>query len=259
MSKYGIKISRPGYDVRNASDVNLVYSSEFFTPKIVRSDMFQAGNTAHGLGYTPCFMHPLILADGLFDVVSVDDTNVSVFWDEIQVVLFSDPFSGSSSTKASGNGVVVNKGTDMAIDDLSVFSKFDTFKVCKTGTLTIEASAETLGFPDYDPESVTYSNTISYDLGYVPIYFPWVTMMGVENIAGSFNVNDELGEQQNWSGSGGNVGELLIIYPTTTGITMWLDRWNYLEGEPTEFPARTITMYVTILYNKQGESFNALA
>lgn len=65
MSDYGVKISRPGYDVLTASDVNLVLSSQFNTLKLVKVVSFSynasrnpsnMGSTAHGISYSPLFM-----------------------------------------------------------------------------------------------------------------------------------------------------------------------------------------------------------
>jgi len=61
---YGIKVSKPGYDATTASSKNLVYSSDFKTPKIYTLGDFSIttdanGNAtsgvAHGLEYAPGF------------------------------------------------------------------------------------------------------------------------------------------------------------------------------------------------------------
>ena len=67
MSKdYGFKISRPGQDVKTASDVNLLMTSKFknFTVStfgtgnvsIANGNYHSDTNVAHGLGYTPAFL-----------------------------------------------------------------------------------------------------------------------------------------------------------------------------------------------------------
>lgn len=61
---YGIKISKPGYDVKTATDNQLVFSSKFDTFRVhsTGTGSFTADGTtktatiAHSLGYTPAFM-----------------------------------------------------------------------------------------------------------------------------------------------------------------------------------------------------------
>lgn len=63
MGDYGIKVSKPGYDVKTAEDKDLVFSSKFFTPRVhvqgSGSITHTGGRTvtiAHNLGYVPMFM-----------------------------------------------------------------------------------------------------------------------------------------------------------------------------------------------------------
>jgi len=56
MANYGIKISKAGYDVKTASDINLIMSSKFNMLKTKMAGTFsEAGTLAHGLGYVPIF------------------------------------------------------------------------------------------------------------------------------------------------------------------------------------------------------------
>lgn len=60
---YGIKISKPGFDVKTANDKDLVFSSKFDTFKVAASGTgsftangaLQIAEIAHSLGYTPAF------------------------------------------------------------------------------------------------------------------------------------------------------------------------------------------------------------
>lgn len=62
MESYGIKISKPGVSVHSAQDSELVFSSEFNTPKLAKVVTLTAtGGGAideieHGLGYAPMFL-----------------------------------------------------------------------------------------------------------------------------------------------------------------------------------------------------------
>lgn len=109
MSKYGIKISRPGYDVDSATDDNLIYSSEFNTPKIFRRIKFtSSGSQAHGLTYPPDFDYYVKNTTsgrtrrgqnyyfGWPATVQVDSTNVYATVSsgvEIYVTLFTNPLN----------------------------------------------------------------------------------------------------------------------------------------------------------------------
>lgn len=102
MSSYGIKVSRPGYDVLSASDENLITSSEFNSPKVVKIIYFSgADTTAHGLGYVPMFDYYTeydtgkwkLNAPGFYDAfttleVEVDDTNITTY-QKTYVILYA--------------------------------------------------------------------------------------------------------------------------------------------------------------------------
>lgn len=55
-TKCGIKISKPGYDVKTCTNDQLVMSSEFNAIKIAHSAAPSAsGSYSHGLGFAPAF------------------------------------------------------------------------------------------------------------------------------------------------------------------------------------------------------------
>jgi hypothetical protein len=66
MGNYGLKISKTGYDVKTATDNNLVFSSSFNTLKAYATgvvtisvnpvDVIDYGSVAHGLSYAPAFL-----------------------------------------------------------------------------------------------------------------------------------------------------------------------------------------------------------
>jgi len=64
MTDYGIKVSRPGYDVKTATPEQLAFSSKYSTFKIHARDSGTVNSAsggglatiAHGLGYTPAFL-----------------------------------------------------------------------------------------------------------------------------------------------------------------------------------------------------------
>ena len=54
MADYGIKISKPGFDVMTCADKDLVFSSKLNTYKVAAIGI-TTGDVAHGLPYTPAF------------------------------------------------------------------------------------------------------------------------------------------------------------------------------------------------------------
>jgi hypothetical protein len=118
MTNYGIKMSKPGVDVKTAADVDLSWSSDFRTLKLYRVIVFTGpGSVTHGLDYPPTFT-ALMRVGGVtmptclgyqelaYSFVSVDDekvytTNPSslhtlpypVNWDRVYVSLFIDPLN----------------------------------------------------------------------------------------------------------------------------------------------------------------------
>ena len=60
MADYGFKVSQAGYDVKTATDLQLVYASKFWSLAAVThaTGTIGGGGTgiAHSLGYTPAFL-----------------------------------------------------------------------------------------------------------------------------------------------------------------------------------------------------------
>ncbi len=109
MSDYGIKMSKPGVDVKTASDKDLSWSSDFKTFKVYKTvKITSVGTTAHGLNYAPAFIAfrqedtPVTGAWvcmqrgyqlGGRGAIQVDDTNIHCYddTDDLYVILFIDP------------------------------------------------------------------------------------------------------------------------------------------------------------------------
>ncbi len=96
MSDYGIKMSKPGVDVKTASDKDLSWSSDFKTFKIYKIVKFTStGNKTHGLNYPPAFV-AFAPNDFFYDLslASVDDTKVYLEHypgSAVYVILYIDP------------------------------------------------------------------------------------------------------------------------------------------------------------------------
>ena len=107
MSGIKFKISRTGYDAETASDANLAFSSDFFTPRIYKIKRYTSSTTeAHGLSYAPMFLayanNPWSAGVDVFCAggasVGVTDTDVRVTVSSpstvVWVVLFVDKIDG---------------------------------------------------------------------------------------------------------------------------------------------------------------------
>lgn len=103
--KYGIKISRPGYNVNAADDENLVLSSDFVTPKIFQTMEFTSpGSQSHGLTYPPefdvmwydstdlAYYHGALgIFEGMRALAAVDTSNVYSFYSgTLYIILYTD-------------------------------------------------------------------------------------------------------------------------------------------------------------------------
>jgi hypothetical protein len=101
MSNYGIRMSKPGVDVKTASDADLSWSSDFKTFKIYRIVKFTANTSInHGLSYPPAFATININTLQFFGLgksyVSVDSQKVyggPVDGQTLYVILFVDPLN----------------------------------------------------------------------------------------------------------------------------------------------------------------------
>jgi hypothetical protein len=64
MADWGLKVSKPGKDVKTCTKDELVFDSELNTMKIAKfGSPTGSGNYTHGLGYIPAFM---VAGDGSF-------------------------------------------------------------------------------------------------------------------------------------------------------------------------------------------------
>jgi len=274
MSNPIIKVARPGYDALGAEPKDLSFSSEWETPKIFMQTQSDWQNT---LGYTPSFFgfRKLNSTDYCHDTVSGSDPvqgcsfnggalnlNTRDGDSGMTAILFFNALDGTppttinNSTKPCLLAAKSGKTTGNFPTDLSLDSRFDTFKIHHTGTLTLTISAETILAGG---SNKTYSTYYEHSLGYPPMYLPtagsgWDLGVGfIDNI--SFVVNDYLGYVGAGGGWPGN--SRLDVYVDSSKLYMNYVRLanGYLD---TDFSAVTVTMYYTTFYNQLGENFNLL-
>jgi len=271
------KVARNGFDARTADDKDLSFSSEWKTPKIFIQTSSLWTNT---IGYPPSFMsfrqinstdftHDSLID---FDTDATKGTYVNYQGDIVvnkrsgDVNMFAigwlEPLEGTPPENYSleEGGVFLLGSGDVEVrtafpTDNSVDTRFDTFKIFKTGTLELNLPQETLFIGAADR---VYTATVEHDLGYPPVYLPMATVgwdLGDSGVAGSsFVVNDVLGYLLDYGLSG---RAILDVYVDSEKLYMTCTRKSN-DFYDVNFNAVTITMYYTIFYNEIGEEFNLL-
>jgi hypothetical protein len=178
-------------------------------------------------------------------------------------LLMLEPIDGTiptSYTLAGGEvALIVGDGGDARTNfpsENAIDSRFDTFKIFQTGTLTMSLSSETINVGDGDS---VYTESVEHNLGYPPVYLPEAgvgmrprtqTTSGL-GASSSFVVNDILGLGDAWEEE-----PILDVYVDSTHLYMRYRRQEQFSS--TSYNAMTITLYYTIFYNEIGESFNYL-
>ncbi len=186
-----IRAAKPGVDASTGSLVNMAFDSDYNLNKIARViKKDSTGTAAHGLPYSPKILtmrEPVSGRFGWFANTKVDPTNITATigthatsyspyataadvanWTYILI----DPLSTGSYTKDMTGKACIKVGAGATTDyDYKLHSGYDTFKVAKTGTLTINAGA-------YDPGAgggtSTLTATYDHNLGYAPMFAPFV-------------------------------------------------------------------------------------
>jgi len=186
-----VRVAKDGVNVITGSLVDMAFDSDYNLNKIARTIKSASnGSTAHGLTYIPKILNMREAESGRFawmanttvgatninatkgthytshdpDTLATDTAN----WTHVLV----DNLSTGTYKKDMKRTPAILVGADTGTDyGYKLHSGYDTFKVAKTGTLTINASA-------YDPGSgggVSVSSaTYTHNLGYAPMFAPFV-------------------------------------------------------------------------------------
>jgi hypothetical protein len=94
MADWGMKISKPGYDVKTCTDDQLVFSSKLNTFKIAYSaSPTSSGTYSHGLSYAPAF---IVAGNGFFvgqeyssfEAIYYCTSSLFYYWDACRYWLF---------------------------------------------------------------------------------------------------------------------------------------------------------------------------
>jgi len=273
-----LKVARPGYNPITANDEDLAFSSDWETPKIFLQTTSSWTNT---LDYIPSFMpfRQLNSTDYCHDMLGTGvDTNPmqGIYLDsngnlEVNTrsgdsgacaILYFNSLSAAPTSTLSiptqGTLIVAKSGHTPFEHPyyLVLDSRFDTFKIYTTGTLTLEMDAETILAGGSDK---TYSTSFNHSLGYPPVYLPaagegWdLGYPGVNDT--SFTVNDKLGYL--WAGYGAGNTQL-DVYVDSTYLYMDYTR-SANVGMDMDYSDVTVTMYYTVFYNEIGNEFNLLS
>lgn len=177
-------------------------------------------------------------------------------------ILFFDPLSNDAPADLSLGkkpSIILAKAgenVDAHPSKLNVDSRFDTFKIYKTGTLDVNLPSETI----LTGNKTSRTEIVSHNLGYPPAYLPevgvdwdfrtsYIQISSSYTLPNPFVVNDHLGERVWFSAA---EGQHLDVWVDSNNFNMRVTR---LEGT---YTALTVRMYYTIFYNDISEEFNLL-
>ncbi len=181
----------------------------------------------------------------------------------------------SRGIKVSKEGVDVKTAANK---DLLISSEFDTFKIFRTGSLSISLPAETL-----KEDSSTHTATYTHSLGYIPFVLPYLNL-GIGNPAPYvldftkspveyrvttpyvFNDVEEEYIPPGPFGFGGPtiVYEVANLEVSSTQLKIVVERvsevFDPFTGlyQDVKFTASKGTLYYTIFFNRMDEEFNLL-
>lgn len=186
-----IRAAKPNIDASTGSLINMAFDSDYNLNKIARTIKSTSnGSTAHGLPYAPKILNMRETASGRFGWVAnttVDNTNINAT--KGTYATSRNPYATATDT-ANWTHILVDNlevgsykkdmtgkpkilvGADTGTDyGYKIHSGYDTFKVAKTGTLTINAGA-------YNPGAgggvSVLTATYDHGLGYAPMFAPFV-------------------------------------------------------------------------------------
>lgn len=167
--------------------------------------------------------------------------------------------SNDYGIKVSKSGVNVATATPK---QLIFSSQFDSMKIRRTGSLSINLPSETFGGdPDYETTRV-HEATYTHNIGDISMFLPRVTgMVSYLNeevtTGGSFVVNDLEEKDVPIYGYGDMILEIADVIMKSDKLILRVTRENYTYENFT-FGARTATLYYTIFYNRADIEFNLL-
>ena len=172
----------------------------------------------------------------------------------------------SKGIKVSKSGVDVKTAADK---DLLISSQFDTFKILRTGELSLSLAEETL-----NDEQKSYTATYTHNLGYIPFVLPNV-IVGIGNpapyvldftltpaeyrVTTPYIVNDinDVSLPPGPFGFGpAFIYEAIELEVTTTQIKLVITRVCDSLGNDVKFTASVGTLYYTIFYNRVDETMD---
>ena len=177
-----VRAAKKGVNAITGSLVDMAFDSDYNLNKVARC-VSGEGETpqtvAHGLSYTPKAISLLEFASGKFGYISgisMDDTNVypggfGEDYDEYVHIFIDQLTSGSYKKSMAGKpAILIGDGTT-GDHNYKLHSGYDTFKVAKTGTLSINAAVYA---PGTSGGTQTLTATYNHGLGYVPLFGPFV-------------------------------------------------------------------------------------
>lgn len=234
------RLTASSYYQKNNEAVSYFDPSNYYAGSIY-SNLFTGGEYTY---FNPSSTENGYVTGGV--IVDTDNVKVDVLDGDasLSIVLFMESLTSASSVIQLPTRPYLAIGVDgknlreISVSEQRMNTKLDTFKIFRTGTLTLSLPAETLA---YKSDSVVHVATVEHGLDYPPMYFP------PETVSTGFN------------------GQLsLDVYVDDTYLYYRAIRCSYGDnafespGGDRNFPAETFELNYTIFYNDITEEFNLL-
>lgn len=262
---------------KNTSHVSEFEHNLGYTPSGFAFRKLNSKDWCHGIPGYDClapfkyFYHEDILRlyKNKIRVGTVYDTNMNTDVDlGTSVLLYLDRIDTSEPNqyRSLRPRVVVAKQEHHAKKDHPIFAnidtRFDTFKIFKTATLTLNAPSVTLNAMQKDERVVSFT----HGLGYAPIFTPFVPYQsdlptiyfsntGTPTTPTNVNVSN-LSDYtlSNHIGTGNSYSEIVKVWVDDQKIYLGFERESFYG--PLTLPVRNIIMKSTIFYNPIDEEFD---
>lgn len=221
-----VKIPRPRYDALTASPLNMSFSSDYKLDKIARVIIREGEsivNVEHGLPYVPKAFSLLEFSPGKYTHIgglSINSSTVALAGASTgakeSALIMIDPLTeGYFKKDMKGKPSVLIGDGNPGDHNYKVHNGYDTFKVFKTGTLTINAGLFAPGKTTGGTQILT--ETFNHGLGYVPLFGPFLGEVWWEFY---LSTTRSFKERHTWSGSS-------VVYYTADTVEHSSNNYGY--------------------------------
>ena len=319
MNNAEVKIAKPEGKALESDSKDLALDSNLSIPKIFKSIRKTTNSTiVHGFNYpikylamreitvTPKkYAYALPEYSGFtiqaYPNIGVDDTNLYLepfpaftsgtpypasipadagVWGLMMVGPLKTPITDMPPLEHIGPVIKIGDNTETDPDyKLRLHTGYDSLKVAKTGTLTLNLPAwnapvaqvktdPSTGLDYTEAAEKTDTTNEVHGLDYVPYYQPFVPYRSdlteiykvpIDNIPASFSINElQTVFSPSYAWPSPQYTEWVYVWISDSRIYIDYVRRNWDSANTHSFPTRTVTMGYTIFHNRVDEEFNLL-